>query len=150
MSTVLRRRPLTDLVIDKLKEAGKPVGTGEAPPEGGWTGQANAPGSTFQPYHVIVPLTATNSSGPMNDPQADLQMPYALETFGLSQGNCEGAADKGREVLDELKKTSIELGSHTYKIQQVWVEVIGGVSRVAGADPPYYGETDTLVIWLTR
>lgn len=149
MST-LSRRKLTDLLVATLEATSVPVGRGEAPPAGGWTGQPNAPGSYFTPYYVLIPQAITATSGPVNDPQGDVQAPYALESFGLSQGNCEGTADKGREALDALKKTTVSLGTFTYTIQQVWVEVIGGVSRVAGTDPPYYGESDTLTVWLTR
>jgi hypothetical protein len=42
------------------------------------------------------------------------------------------------------------LGEDDYSVQYVRVESIGGTNRVDQTDPPYWGQTDSLTVWMTK
>ena len=147
---MIERRLLTQAVVDAVSAYSVLVANSN-PPEGcGWQGEPNVDGSNFIPYCVVTPQTATFSSGPIADPEADRQVPYALSSFGVMPEQAEWTADKTRSAVSELKKTSVFLGDDTYRIQQVRTNVIGGLTRVDSTDPPYWGQVDVITLWLTR
>lgn len=151
MATSMHRRPLTGLLLSTLDTAlEQPVGDMVIPQGGGWSGVPNAPGATFTPYVVLVTLTASRSTGPMGASQADWQMTYMVESFGASREQCEWMADHARSALDVLAKQQIVLGTDTYKVQQVRVDSIGAVNRVAVTEPAFYGQQDGLSLWLSK
>lgn len=152
MTTNFSRGPLTAALLSALADGtGKPVGDGMAPASGaGWTGEPNAPGSTFVPYTVLVTMTAASSSGPLGNPQADWQVPYSIQAFGTSREQCEWMADRARDVLGALRGQLLQLGPNSYKVQQVRTESIGGISRIDTAEPPYWGQQDGISVWITK
>lgn len=147
---MIERRLLSAALVTAAEVTGLPVGLAHAPVGGGWNGQPNKDGSNFEPYVVITPSTATMATGPMSDPQADRQIPYAISSFGVMPEQTEWMADKVRSALFALRKTTVTLGDETYKIQQVRTDVIGGLVRVDATEPAYWGQVDVITLWLTR
>lgn len=147
---MIERRELTALLVQTLMDVtDQHIGLARAPRGGGWQGQPNADGSNFVPYSVVTPQTATMASGPQADPQADRQLPYSLSSFGVAPEQCEWIADKVRAAAETLKKTVISLGDRDYRVQQVRTDVIGGLMRVDQTEPPYWGQSDVITLWLT-
>ena len=148
----MMRGLLTNAVLTQLETAGKPIGDLKKPDGGGWPAGAgaNSPGTTFVPYAVLVPMTATITYGPLADNQADAQIPYTIESYGVDRDQCEWMADTARGVLAAMKRTLLDLGDGTYKVQQAFRSSIGGVQRIDGADPPFYGQSDVVTIWLAK
>lgn len=147
---MIERRLLTAAVVAAAATTSQPVGNSNAPITGGWQGEPNLDGSNFVAYVVVTPQTATFASGPMSDPEADRQIPYAISSFGVLPEQTEWMADKARSAVEAMKKTTVVLGDASYKIQQVRTNVIGGLSRVDATDPPYWGQVDMVTLWLTR
>lgn len=147
---MIARRLLTAAVITAAELTGQPVGNSNAPIDGGWQGEPNADGSNFVPYSVVTPQTATFSSGPVADPEADRQILYSLSSFGVMPEQAEWMADRIRASVATLAKTDVSLEDATYRIQQVRTNVIGGLNRVDSTDPPYWGQVDMITLWLTR
>ena len=151
MSTNIQRAPLTQRLLTQLALTSKPVGDARAPQSGGWSGnQPNKDGSNFQPYTVLTPNPATNSSGPLGDAQADWQLAYSIASFGVSRQQCEWMADKARLTLIALRHELVTLGDDIYRVQQVRVDALGGLQRVDATDPPYWGENDQITVWLSK
>lgn len=146
---MIERRLLSAAVVTAAEATGMPIGLAHAPHGGGWEGQPNKDGSNFTAYAVVTPQTATQATGPMSDPQADRQIPYALASFGLMPEQTEWMADKVRSAVEALKKTTVVLGDGSYKVQQVRTDTIGGLSRVDSTEPPYWGQVDVVTLWLT-
>lgn len=146
---MIERRLLTAAVVDAVETTGKPVGLANAPLAGGWQGQPNADGSNFVPYSVVTPNTATMASGPFDDPRADRQMPYSIASFGVLPEQTEWMADEARAAVATLSKTTVALGDRSYKVQQVRADVVGGLQRVDSTEPPYWGQVDVVILWLT-
>lgn len=156
MSQVLARKAVTDAAVAALITTGFPIGDA-APPElpdtgqhAGWNGQPDADGSFFVPYAVLVPATITQTSGPLSDPQADVRVPYQLSIFGINRGQVEDLADRCRQSLLPLRKQVLDLAGVNHKVQQVEFTSVGGIGRVDAANPPTFGEVDTITIWLTK
>lgn len=157
MKTIVDRGSLTDVVIASLQTLGFPVGDAEAPeikegdsPHAGWNGTPNDPGSVFVPYLVVIPQTATTSSGSFADPQDGWQIPYSLTTFGATRTQVEALANRARKQLRELAGQNLTLDGDLFKVQQVWYPALGGVGRVDSTDPSTFGEVDTITVWITQ
>lgn len=150
MTANLSRAPLTKAVLDILAADISKVGDGQAPGGAGWIGEPNAPTSRYVPYLVVAPMAAQNSSGPLGDSQADWRLPYRLTAVGVQRGQAEWLADKARSLLDVLRRQVLELGASSYKVQQVRTELIGATTRVDSTDPPYWTQTDSVTVWLTK
>lgn len=155
MPTNFERSPLTDLIVARLgaMQFGTltlPVDKGRAPEAGGWQGEPNKPGSRFVPYLVVMPMTANASSGPIGSSQADWQIPYSIQGFGVLYDQTEKLLDKVRAALSDLKGETHLFGDSNYKIQQVRTESIGGIVRIDATDPPYWGQQDGITVWITK
>lgn len=152
--TVIDRGSLTDLLITTLtSDPGFPVGDGEAPGAdsgAGWSGEPNVDGSTFTPYLVLTPQTATISIGSMRDPQDGFQIPYSLASFGVSRKQTEALANRARKAIRTIAKTNVTLDGAGFYIQQVWFGALGAVGRVDATTPSTFGEVDTVTVWLTQ
>lgn len=147
----MNRQPLTEAIVAHLEgNLEHPISLGRIPKTGGWNGGAPMDdGSNFAPFVIVIPQTASASSGPVTDSQADWQMPYSLQSFGASPGQAEIMADHVRTTLTLMKKTSVDLDP-SFKIQQVVTSVIGGLQRVDTAEYPFWGEADILTLWLAK
>lgn len=152
----LYRGELTNLILATLTTglhgygAGIPVGDGVIPPDSGWSGEPNAPTSHFRPYLVVLPMVANQSSGPISDSQADWRLPYGLFYYAVSRVQVEWLADRSRHVLASLVHTTVVLNSVDYEVQQVRTDMIGGATRVDQTDPPYWSQTDSQNIWISK
>jgi hypothetical protein len=148
--TPLARRELTNILLDRLAESGKPVGDAVSPKDGGWIGQPNADGSNFIPYVVLIPGAATISTGPWGDTQADWQCGYSMLSFGVSREQCEWMADTARAAAVTLERTSYTLGSDDWAVLQARESVIGPIQRVDATEPAFYGQTDAVTLWISK
>lgn len=140
----MKRREFTEAVKDTIATAtGKPIGKAEAPDGGGWQGEVND--SDFVPYTVITPMSSPQGEGPLGDPQADVQLIYAMTSFGVSSDQCEWMADLARGAASEMKKDTVAITDESDRlIRMVWITEYGGVER-GGEEPPYYAQTDIAV-----
>jgi hypothetical protein len=148
--TPLYRRFMTQVMLDQMATTGQPVGDAISPVGGGWSGQPNADGSNFTPYVVLTPGPASVSSGPFGDTQADWQLGYTITSFGVSREQCEWMADSSRVAALTLARTTVMLNGDGYAVQQVREQVLGPVQRVDATEPPYFGQTDTLQVWISK
>ena len=146
----LHRRPLTALVLTQIANAGQPVGDSVSPAAGGWQGSPNADGSNFVPYVVVMPGPASVSSGPIADTQADWQLAYTLTSFGVSREQCEWMADKARDAAVTFAREVVMLNGDSYAVQQARATVIGPVQRVDATEPSFYGQTDSVTLWISK
>lgn len=137
-------------LVDHLSGNGLPVGFCQAPDAGGWDGQPNLQGSKFVGYATVWPLTATQSSGPLGDAQADWQMPYQVITYGIDPNQTENQADKTRIWARRLERQSISLDGEQWYIQQVRVTSIGAMARNDNFDPPQFSQVDVLTLWISK
>jgi len=147
---MIARRTFTATVVTAAETAGKPVGLANAPLDGGWQGQPNSDGTNFVPYVVVYPTSASWSAGPVSDPSADRHLPYSLGSYGVLPDQTEWMADLVRAAVASLSKTTITVGSESYKVQKVDVEVLGALLRYDQTDPPFWGQVDQISFWLTK
>lgn len=148
---MLSRRTLTEAVITKIAETGKPVGDGVTPKNAAWTGgQPNKDATNFVPYSVVTPGTSSMATGPINDFRADWQTSYIVSSFGVSREQTEWMADLARTKLALLVGSILDLGDSNYKVIQVRVDSIGGIQRVDATEPQYWGQTDAYTVWVTK
>ena len=148
--TPIYRRYLTRVILDQLATTNQPVGDAVSPPDGGWMGQPNADGSNFVPYVVCTPGPASVSSGPLGDTQADWQMGYTLTCFGVSREQVEWMADTARAAALTLARKTYMINDDGFAVQQVREQVIGPVQRVDATEPAFYGQTDTIQVWISK
>ena len=149
---MLSRKPLTDLLISTLASGlGKPVGDSTTPTETyGWTGQPDAPGSTFIPYIIVTPGSTTNIKGPLSDTHADINLPYQVSGFGVTRAQCEWIMDASRDILDTLKRTDVVAGSETYRLSDISLSTLGGVARGNVGEYEVFGQTDIMNIFASK
>ena len=149
---MLYRSNVTELVLSTIAtETSNPVGDSSSPDGSyGWSGTPGEIGSTYTPYTVVYPQTANASSGPISDPLADWKLPYSLTSYGATRAQCEWLCDIARSALLDLDRTTVTCGDATYTIQQAKVETIGSVIRSDALQPPTFGQTDIVSIWLTK
>lgn len=151
----VQRSAITAQVTAFLESTNRPVGLGEAPRGGvaGWQGDPNEPGTTFIPYSVLTPMTASAGTGPFSDSQSDVSLPYALTSYGVTVAQTEDQADLMRAALIRLGMGRIAVpqwpeSTETYgrRIQTVIVQSYGQVQRAGQTDPAYYGQTDVYTL----
>lgn len=150
---MLGRKALTDLLIATLADVTElAVGDAHSPEPGtfGWSGTPGSVGSTFTPYNILTPLTASRPDGPLSDSHADWQMPYTISSFGTSRSQCEWLADIARGALIALRYEEFDGVDGDYTIQQVRVDSIGGIQRSDSVEPPTFGQSDMITVWITK
>lgn len=148
---MIYRSPFTAAVLDACRSLGKPVGDADVPEIAyGWDGQPSSPGSSFTPYLVVYPQAATVSSGPIASPSADWQLPYVLTSYGATREQCEWLADRARNAIRSLKDTTMAGGDGQYTVIKAGTASIGTVSRQDVTDPPFFAQTDTVVVWVSK
>lgn len=128
------------------------VGDMTIPPGSGFPSGANMPTEDFVPYLVLMPLTATPQQGQsMGSPQSDWLCPFGIQSFGATRDQSQWIAGVVRDTLTGLKNEVLALATgKSYKVQQVYAESIGGINRVAGVNPAYFGGTDQVTLWLAK
>jgi len=150
---MLARRNLTAMLVSALAaDTNFAVGDSHVPEAGtyGWSGTPGAIGSEYRPYSIITPMAASRPSGPLADSHADWQIPYSLSSFGTTREQAEWIADLARTALIDQRGLTFDGGDGTYTIQQVRVESIGGMQRSDQLEPPTFGQTDTIAVWITK
>jgi hypothetical protein len=63
---------------------------------------------------------------------------------------CDWMADRARGILGGLRNQVYSLGEDQYAVQYVRIDSIGGTNRIDATDPPYWGQTDGLTLWMTK
>lgn len=150
-ASVLQRNPVTTWLLTILAAAGKPVGDGELPSAGaGWIGQPNAPDAAYEPFCVLSENVADRSWGPISDSQADWQLPYIVESFGVQRLQCSSMADKVRKQLVGHHGELLEIDGVEYGVDQLRIDSIGGPQRIAVADPVFWHAQDGVTVWLMK
>ncbi len=150
---MLSRKALTDLLITTLADATElAVGDAHTPEPGtyGWSGTPGGINSTFTPYNILTPMQAGRPDGPISDTHADWQIPYTISSFGTSRSQCEWLADLARSALISLRYDTFDGVDDDYTIQQVRVESIGGIQRSDAIEPPTFGQSDMIAVWITK
>lgn len=147
---MIERRLLTERLITKLSFAGAKVGNNRVPKEAGWIGQPNKSGTNFVPYSVVAPLSSSSTSGPVSDLQADWEMAYSVSSFGVSPEQCEWMADSSRSKADLLRGETLNLGDASYQVILVTASSVGAVQRVDAVDPPFWGQSDVLMVRIVK
>lgn len=163
MSATFQRRQLTDLVQSAVEgvqvidrsgdEVDQQVGLMSMPQGAGWgTDVPNAVGSMFIPYSVLTPLRVVPAAdaGGFGNAQEDWHVPYAIQAFAADPRQVERQADLNRTALNQFLHVTLDLGDASYKVQNVWVGVIDGITRVPNSNPPYFGQIDQITLWLAR
>ena len=90
------------------------------------------------------------SSGPFADTQADWQVSYTMTSFGVSRQQCEWMADKARDAAVTFEREVVMLNGDGYAVQQCRATVIGPVQRVDATEPSFYGQTDSVTLWISK
>jgi hypothetical protein len=145
----IERGPLTDYLLEQISSV-ITVGDAQAPEEGGWNGPPDAADSEYTPYVVLVPGTAGDSTGPIADSLADIQLNYIVTGYGLSRSHVEHYMDLVRKVLVATSRTMVVLGDSSWKIQQVRADSIGGISRNDSIEPSEFSQTDVVVLYMSK
>ena len=127
-----------------------PCDLGRTPAGAGWGPDINTEGSVFTPYTILNPQSASQSEGPFVQSQADWWLPYACTSYGVEPRQTENLADLVRTAVGSLQQKDIPLDDGTYYVQQVRVDSIGGLVRADVMDPPYWMQTDTVSIWVSK
>jgi hypothetical protein len=109
-----------------------------------------APGAVFVPYLVISQITASHSWGTLWEPQSDWQLPFAVESFGVTREQCDWMADKARGVLNELVHTHQQIGELSYGVMWVRFDSLGTPIRVDATQPPIWRSQDGITVWITK
>jgi hypothetical protein len=142
----IARSPVTAAVVAALGATGKPVGDGVLP-DASWVGQPMAPGSVFEPFTVVSELSASRSWGPIGDSQADWQLPYMVESFGLSREQCSWMANRARIAIIAMSGTDVTDGTTHYRISFIHLDSLGTPARIDTFQPPFYHGQDGMTLW---
>lgn len=150
IAPALQREPFTADLIATLRTLPFPVGDGEIPPGANWVGQPAIPGSRFKPYLVVGEIVASHSWGVFSDPQADWQLPYVVETFGLTRSVCGKLADKARDKVLSMRSHTYDIDGVAYGVMQVQVDDIGEPARIAALQPPVWRKQDGITLMIGK
>jgi hypothetical protein len=145
-----KRQKLTEAVM-AAAEGIAPVGLLQAPNNSGWDSKATgSAGAKFRPFSVLVPGMATlQAQQSFGLDENDWRCTYTVSSYGVSVTQAEQIADDVRNVIEAMTGASVTLEG-SYSVQQVRVSVIGAVQVVNSAEPPYYFQTDTYEVWVTK
>lgn len=146
---MIARSPVTAAVLAALAGTGKPVGDAVLP-DASWIGAPMAPDAVFEPFLVVSEIVASTSYGPISDWQADWQLPYLVESFGLSREQCSWMADTARNALPALRGTDLVLNGAPYTVGYVRLDSLGAPLRVDSFQPPFYHAQDGVTITIGK
>jgi len=145
-----KRQNLTSSVVTAA-EGIAPVGLLQAPPDSGWdTTSTGTAGAKFRPFSVVVPGLATlQPQQSFGLDENDWRCTYTVSSYGVSASQAEKIADDVRTVIEDMTGTDITLEG-TYSVQQIRVTAVGAVQVSNAAEPPYYFQTDSYEVWVTK
>lgn len=108
-------------------------------------GLNEAPAGVAAPYAVLYQLPAVNSDGPLNDPDADWQLPYQVTSVGVGPEQAQGVADYLRGLVDAA-------GFLTVAGRSLWLARwtrLGAPQRDDTVQPPLHYVTEDLLLTTT-
>lgn len=127
-------RLVTNAIIAMLEAASLVVGDGATPEAGaGWSGTAQAPGSTYIGYVVVHSMNGGTTDGPMDSPDADMTPLYQLSCYGATREQCELIADAAHAVM-----TANAFTIAGRKVMRVIVDQLFGAMRIDEVQPSEY------------
>jgi hypothetical protein len=148
----LQRGPITKAVLAAARSTDFPAEVALIPKDGGWRDGAPAGDrSLFTPYTVVVPQTASFSTGALDYGQDDWHLPYAFNYYAIQNTQIEDFADLVRVAVAGIVGSVVPiLSGPDYKIIKVAFPSVGGVVRVDQSEPPFYIQTDAVEVWVSR
>lgn len=148
----LQRGPITKAILAAARSTEFPAEVALIPSTGGWRDGAPAgPDSIFTPYTVVVPQTASYTTGALDYGQDDWHLPYALNFYAIQNTQIEDFADLVRVAIAGIVGSAVVVpNGRDYKIIKVAFPSIGGVVRVDQSEPPFYIQTDAAEVWVSR
>jgi hypothetical protein len=147
------RKPITNAILAQLVTVGFPVGDSDRPTSAhGWSGQPNEDGATFTPWSTLGVGSAAPQRlpGSFGDSTSEWTLAYTVFSTGISRIQAESLADRNRTALNEMTRTSITGENGNWKVQKVACTAIGGVTKFESAFPDYWGQTDSIEIWISK
>lgn len=148
----LQRGPITKAVLAAARSTEFPAEVALIPKDGGWRDGAPAGNlSLFTPYTVVVPQTASFTTGALDYGQDDWHLPYAFNYYAIQNTQIEDFADLVRVAVAGIVGSVVPiLSGPDYKIIKVAFPSVGGVVRVDQSEPPFYIQTDAVEVWVSR
>lgn len=151
MIATINRGPITDHLIGVLEADSLPVGDNNIPTDSyGWQGEPNADGSTFIPWMTINGGVAQPGTGPMQASAADWKVPYTVTYAAVSRSQLDWIADRSRNRLVDVTRTSVSTDQGNWKIMQLRCLTVGATSRVGSPSPDYFTQADLFEVWLSK
>ena len=87
---------LNGVIANLVSQTGKPVGNHVAPDDGGWTSSVGDSG--FVSY-VVAYQHGAEFSGPLDDPEADVEVTYELVSLGKDEKQAQWMEQKSAEAM---------------------------------------------------
>lgn len=155
----LRRAPVSKWLEEFLTENGFTVALMSAEDKHGiktlgWQGEAQKPGSVFEPYGIIIP---SNVSKPpttaLQVNASDWDLPYMLTIFGVDVQQVEDIADDIRQLSGPFHRNdrpTLVMNGHEWGISRITNTGIGGVGWNNQVSPAMYSQTDSYEVTLSR
>lgn len=151
--SVIARGPITQLLLDTLSATGHPVGDNAAPTTPyGWQGEPGGDDSYFIPWMTLTPGASRQQrlAGSLGDTRTEWILPYSVMHAGVSRSHSEALADRIRDDLVAMSRTSVTTEHGNYRIQQVENTSIGSNNRIGSTFPDYYTQADMFEVWVTK
>jgi hypothetical protein len=151
--SVFERYPISTATLAALNSAGFPAALAEKPGDGGWRGAPASDGSNFHPYTVLVPATVSTQIAPdLGYGQDHWRVPYLVNIYAVRGDQCELLSDRCRVALAGMVDSTITAtqAGLVYAVMKVSFTSVGAVTRVDQTDPPFYTQTDTIEVWVSK
>ena len=141
----LQRGPITKAVLAAARSTDFPAEVALIPKDGGWRDGAPAGDrSLFTPYTVVVPQTASFTTGALDYGQDDWHLPYAFNYYAIQNTQIEDFADLVRVAVAGIVGSVVPiLSGPDYKIIKVAAKGESTGFRFLGIIPlasPKYSE----------
>lgn len=151
MASSPNRRFLTEWLRDTLNATiySYIVDTPSGDWEGGWSNDPKQPGSYYQPYTVILPLTSSESQGALSDKGQLWNLPYALTSYAVTTRSLEDQTDIARRIVSETERSFVDLGGVLWRVMDVSTNSIGGIDVNRSVEPQVYNQRDVVMIQIS-
>lgn len=139
---------LVEEVLFRLRDGGKLIGDGVAPPEGGWSvGSPNV--DQFVPYSVLGFNGATTTLPDLST-NPDWDVAFAIRHYGGSRKQADWQATRVRNVIEMSRGLTFSGSPFNYKVIGVYRWQLGTLDRNDQVDPPYWQTFDSFVLMCSR
>lgn len=118
--------------------------------DGGWSDDPKQVGSFYQPYTVLVPLTAGDSEGSLSDFGSGWSLPFALTSYAVSARSLEDQTDTARRIVSETVREQVDLGGTVWGVMDVRTNSIGGIDINRNVEPSELNQRDVVTIRINR